>query len=761
MKQRIHLVALSLFFPFWAGAQNINDNPVAYKYLLKHFGLMGKVKSVTTYGANNNLMTDELFDTEGRMTATVSYTGMTAKSNFTYETPKKLIKVAQQTGSLPPVNYLYQYNSNREVEFSLYKEGDPLRKFEYRGNMLIKDSSANRYSTQKAYYSYYEYNPKGQLFKLRDFNGDGKLSREAVYSYEGNVTTVKGKTNSYNGTDFYEKKYYYDAKGSLVKSTYTANGKTETTEYKLDASGNWVWKTGGITRKIAYHDAPPAAGKETGKTDNNAKLSLLFGENFDNNNNQWAIWDNEGSSAKIVNGNYRFTVKQSNNYSSWFSIPGLAADQSKDFSIETKMFLSNTETGNAFDSYWLLWGIGNAGKSFYAFGVYPEGKFQYGKNMDGNWDGKAGKIYSSAINAGINKANILKVEKRKGNLLFFINGIEVYRTTYETFNSNHAGVGFQLNNKKSVDIDYLKVFQGTESSMVLSPQPFESDYQKALANAANSGERANAIIDYYLAVKQSGYSAEQLENLLGQKFLQMMDIDYHGFTEVLMSKRIKFDDVKLCVKASEVLTSEQRAGIKTLAQYTVDEFVAKQNNKPAPAYPAGIPRPGYGWGKTVSSNKTTYSNNGNSNPPAVVTPPPFDELAALKSSAYNLQGATVFLGNTNYQVPGKINITRVDDEITLVGIGAKYSYSAYYSKSVFGTGLLNNVTKTIRFKDLIRMIDNVSGAYIVTEIGPCGSCSGQGSSWDNRSRTRTYCTSCNGTGCVPTYIWNNGSSRRY
>ncbi len=766
--QRIQLLGLLFFSSFCGIAQQtpVTENPIAFQYLLKHFGLKGKVKSVTTNGSNNYLMTQELFDQEGRMTTQVNFSGSTTKSNYTYNKPKNLLTVAYQTGNLPVINNLYQYNNNQEVEYSLHKEGDPLRKFEYKGSLLIKDSGANRYSTQKVYYSYYEYNNKGQLIKSKDFNGSDKLSREELFTYEANVVTIKGKAYpSYAGANemVYEKKKYYDTKGNLIKSTYTQNGKTETTEYKLDTYGNWIWKTGGMTRRIEYYDTPLPTNSVTGKTDAKDQLSLLVDENFDNNNNKWVEWDNEGSSAQLYKGNYRITAKNSNNYATWMFVPKLS-DLGEDFTIETKIFLNSTETGNANDSYWLFWGVGNSAKDFYAFGIYPEGKFQYGKTVNSQWDGKAGTISSSAINVGANKANVLRVEKRKDAIFFFINGSEVHKANYEKFNINHTGIGFQVNGKKVADIDYLKIFRGSVPTITVSPEPQESKYQQSLAKANNSKERADAIIDYYLALQSLSYTTEQLEKLLGKKFLQMMDIDFHGFYQVLMSKRIKGDDVKLCMKASEVLTTEQRNAVKLIANYTVEDFQATQNNTAKPSYPAGVPRPGYGWGKTVSSDKIVNSNNGTTNPPTVVAPAkPKDELTILKEGAKYLQGQMVYLSTqkTNYFVPQIINIKSVSDEITLVGIGSKYSYSYSSGRNEFGIRSLTSVSQTIKVRDLLSMIDRVSGAYIVTQIGPCGKCSGQGGSWNNSTRTRSYCNSCNATGCVPTYIWNNGSSRAF
>ncbi|HQW84060.1 MAG TPA: hypothetical protein PK987_06365 [Ferruginibacter sp.] len=103
----------------------------------------------------------------------------------------------------------------------------------------------------------------------------------------------------------------------------------------------------------------------------------------------------------------------------------------------------------------------------------------------------------------------------------------------------------------------------------------------------------------------------------------------------------------------------------------------------------------------------------------------------------------------------------MSDEITLVGIGSNYSYSYSSGRNEFDIRSLTSGSQKIKVRDLLSMIDGVSGAYIVTQIYPCGKCSGQGSSWNNSNRTSSYCSNCNAAGCVPTAIWNNGSSRQY
>jgi hypothetical protein len=402
----------------------------------------------------------------------------------------------------------------------------------------------------------------------------------------------------------------------------------------------------------------------------------------------------------------------------------------------------------------LLWGIGDGGKKFYSFGIYPDGKFQYGKFDNGVWDAKAGSIFSSSVNAGINKANVIRVEKRKDDIFFFVNGKEVHKAKYEVFNINDAGVGFQWNNKKTLDIDYLKIFKGSVSYGVISPEPQESDYQKKLASAGNSNERADAIIEYYLALKSLNYSSEQMEILLGQKFIQMMDIDYYGFFYVLMSKKIKMEDVQLCMKASNVLTKEQRAAIKSISTYTVDDFLATQNNTARPAYPIGVPQPGYGWGKTVSSNKTTVTTSTVYKPvetyPTVTKPAPVDELTQLKDAMNYIKGRWVYLSSQrkHFYVPKNYSVSSLADEILLKEIVASSSYDSYKARNVFSVRYSDGSTYTLPVTELVKSLSTNTNSYIVTSIYQCSGCLGQGGSWNNNTRKGATCTTCGGSGCV-------------
>lgn len=147
----------------------------------------------------------------------------------------------------------------------------------------------------------------------------------------------------------------------------------------------------------------------------------------------------------------------------------------------------------------------------------------------------------------------------------------------------------------------------TGTRLLPSPEPQESNYNRALAAANSSKERAKAMEDYIKGISTLGYSHSQKVYLTAQKFIALMDIDYHGFFETMMLRTIQGDELKVCFTAYRSLKPEQLSAVKTLAQYVVDDFVATQNNKTPPPYPAGIPKPGYGWGKTSSSDKVFIS----------------------------------------------------------------------------------------------------------------------------------------------------------
>jgi hypothetical protein len=146
----------------------------------------------------------------------------------------------------------------------------------------------------------------------------------------------------------------------------------------------------------------------------------------------------------------------------------------------------------------------------------------------------------------------------------------------------------------------------------------------------------------------------------------------------------------------------------------------------------------------------------NTNPVATTLDVPYeekDDLTILREMSQVIQGETVYLysDKTNYFIPNPIYLKSVNDEITLIPFYATYAYSYSSGRNEFGVNTWKSNAIKIKITDLMTLLYETGGAYIVSEIGPCMHCSGQGSSWDNSSRTRDYCEHCGATGCVPVY----------
>jgi hypothetical protein len=198
-----------------------------------------------------------------------------------------------------------------------------------------------------------------------------------------------------------------------------------------------------------------------------AQQALHYEENFNNNTTGWAVWDNQWNSARFDQGAYVYEMK--GNYSNQTWNNGIRINVNRDFAIETRFTLLNGQPGVS--SFWLEWGLANSGRDYFAFGIYSDGHFQYGRAVNTKWVSVTGKpIASPVILTGINKSNILRVERKGASLVFLINETEVYRSSFETFLPNSAA-GFQANGPQRVAVDYLRIYQDPDPVNTTSAVP--------------------------------------------------------------------------------------------------------------------------------------------------------------------------------------------------------------------------------------------------------------------------------------------------
>ena len=140
----------------------------------------------------------------------------------------------------------------------------------------------------------------------------------------------------------------------------------------------------------------------------------------------------------------------------------------------------------------------------------------------------------------------------------------------------------------------------------------EAAYQKALSEAylqSNPSQyRGGALVNYHNSFKSSGKTAEEVLQLTVQKTNELAAIDFYAVYEALMDLRLSTDVVK---KIILLLPADQQAAIRRMGQLTSDNFKLSQSGKTVTTLPEHLYKPGYGWGKTVSSNVPTEGASAN------------------------------------------------------------------------------------------------------------------------------------------------------
>lgn len=150
---------------------------------------------------------------------------------------------------------------------------------------------------------------------------------------------------------------------------------------------------------------------------------------------------------------------------------------------------------------------------------------------------------------------------------------------------------------------------------VKSPEPYESDYVSALAKAAHTEDRRKALNNFFNGIWSLRLSSGDVRFLLEEKVRQMMDIDfyvlYHFRLDQFAARKDYTGYLVTDTVYRKVMTAEQLSTLGFYTQYLMGEKGTLVYNQttgqtaPSPkiAWQASAPRPGYGWGKLISSDK--------------------------------------------------------------------------------------------------------------------------------------------------------------
>ena len=226
----------------------------------------GSLSGITEYNRNGNVVKAEQYisgklygieemeyDESGNLIKSSSYDAdrkFTGYSVYGYNESGKRIKISEYDGDDKLTGYTEIKRNGDYILSETVYDGDG-NKTEYT-EYLENTSDYNTYSRKKRYEEY----KNGKLAELKEYNEDGRITKQISYDGEGNKTeyteyiTFKVKHNGYEGTTTVTKtreiyndgklehrtEYEYDENGNRTKiSEYDGEGKlTEYTEAKYD-----------------------------------------------------------------------------------------------------------------------------------------------------------------------------------------------------------------------------------------------------------------------------------------------------------------------------------------------------------------------------------------------------------------------------------------------------------------------------------------------------------------------------------------------
>lgn len=132
-----------------------------------------------------------------------------------------------------------------------------------------------------------------------------------------------------------------------------------------------------------------------------------------------------------------------------------------------------------------------------------------------------------------------------------------------------------------------------------APEPYESQFQQAIKDAPNktnpSLHRQTAFANFYNAVANSSLPENDRKKYIANKLLEIADTDMYAAYQAFMGKNVQ-DTYMMAI--IEAMPREMAKEFRETANLVVEAYLGK-----APKLIlSDVFRPGYGWGKTVSSD---------------------------------------------------------------------------------------------------------------------------------------------------------------
>ena len=207
-----------------------------------------------------------------------------------------------------------------------------------------------------------------------------------------------------------------------------------------------------------------------------SKAQIVTGFEDDFIDNDWTETDGENSFSTVLNGYYILEHKRTS--MSWLFTKSLYLNPNEDFYIETKM---TQLSGITNDGYGIIFGM-SGGQNYYSFIVSSDGKYKLYGYRNNDFFSPKEWTKEKVINKK-NTANVLGIKKTGDDIYFFVNGQLLFSQRYQPFFG--LSIGFVLNRKMKVAVDYIKVKQSnTISPVKQSTEHYEKENLGSNVNSA-------------------------------------------------------------------------------------------------------------------------------------------------------------------------------------------------------------------------------------------------------------------------------------
>ena len=193
---------------------------------------------------------------------------------------------------------------------------------------------------------------------------------------------------------------------------------------------------------------------ETPRKNKSAVGTIIFNEDFNNNNQHWRETKNAFKEFFFRNGQY-FIIQQEDGRLTWDS-KFINVDTDEDFIIDASVTLNWKQNGGAY----LMFGIDENNRNYHAVHIKKEeGKKEvyFGKYIDGKWTGE----WKDANLKGYGEQNWVQISKKGKTIHYFINEELIFSKPFESFFGNYIGLGCQ--GTQNVSFEYLRVRQDVQN----------------------------------------------------------------------------------------------------------------------------------------------------------------------------------------------------------------------------------------------------------------------------------------------------------